>query len=363
MNPLRKKLFKRQITMSEIGELGQQKLQDTAVLVVGCGGLGSPVAVQLAASGIGAVHLVDYDIVDLTNLHRQVFYSIEDKGSLKAQTLASFIQKRSPFTKVTFETAPVTKQNVFRLISGVDVVVDASDSLPTKYLLNDACVIKNKPLVYGSLYKFDGYVASFHVKQSDGNYSANLRDVFPEMRTNIPNCEEAGTLNAIVSFIAAQQVNEVLKLVIGIGKPLINQLLVYNSLQNSQLKIKLTPENLSKSKLHEKIQETFDNENYFDASCELQNSDLLISSEDFKSELVRENVEVISVIENLKAPFRLDRTYTMHKENFDLCQIDSSKKTVVVCQKGITSYKAVKVLKKRFPKAVILSLAGGVNDY
>lgn len=363
MNPIKKTLFKRQITMSEIGELGQQKLQDTAVLVVGCGGLGSPVAVQLAASGIGTVHLVDYDTVDLTNLHRQVFYSIADKGRLKAQTLASFIQKRAPFTEVTFETVPVTKQNVFRLISDVDVVVDATDSLPTKYLLNDACVIKNKPLIYGSLYKFDGYVASFHVKQSDGTYSANLRDVFPEMRTDIPNCEEAGTLNAIVSFIAAQQVNEVLKLILGIGKPLTNQLLVYNSLQNSQLKIKLTPENLSESKRQEKTLEIFDNETYFDVTCELQDMGLLISSEEFKAELTRENVEVISVIENLIAPFKLDRTFSMHNENLDLCQIDSSKKTVIVCQKGLTSYKAVKVLKKRFPKAVILSLAGGVNDY
>ena len=363
MNPIKKTLFKRQITMSEIGELGQQKLQDTAVLVVGCGGLGSPVAVQLAASGIGTVHLVDFDTIDLTNLHRQVFYAIADKGRLKAQTLASFIQKRAPFTEVTFETAPVTKQNVFRLISDVDVVVDATDSLPTKYLLNDACVIKNKPLVYGSLYKFDGYVASFHVKQSDGTYSANLRDVFPEMRTDIPNCEEVGTLNAIVSFIAAQQVNEVLKLILGIGKPLTNQLLVYNSLQNSQLKIKLTPENLSESKRQEKTLEIFDNETYFDASCELQDTGLLISSEEFKAELTRENVEVISVIENLIAPFKLDRTFSMHNENLDLCQIDSSKKTVIVCQKGLTSYKAVKVLKKRFPKAVILSLAGGVNDY
>lgn len=349
--------------MPEIGEMGQQKLQDATVLVVGCGGLGGSVAVHLAASGVGTLHLVDFDTVDLTNLHRQVFYTLEDKGRLKTETLANFIQKRAPFTAVTFDSVPVTKQNIFRLISGVDVVVDATDSLPTKYLLNDACVIKNKQLVYGSLYKFDGYVASFHVKQSDGTYSANLRDVFPEMRTDIPNCEEVGTMNAIVSFIAAQQVNEVLKLILGIGKPLTSQLLVYNSLQNSQLKIKLTPENLPESKRHEKTLEIFDNESYFDASCELQNTDLLISSEELKSELARENVDVISVIENLITPFKLDSTFSMHNENFNLFQIDSSKKTVIVCQKGLTSYKAVKILKKRFPKAVILSLAGGVNDY
>ena len=349
--------------MSEIGELGQQKLQDAAVLVVGCGGLGGPVAVQLAASGVGKLHLVDFDTVDLTNLHRQVFYSLEDKGMLKTETLAKFIQKRAPFTAVTFDSAPVTKQNIFRLISDVDVVVDATDSLPTKYLLNDACVIKNKPLVYGSLYKFDGYAASFHVKQNDGTYSANLRDAFPEMAIDVPNCEEAGTLNAIVSFIAAQQVNEVLKLILGIGKLLTNQLLVYNALQNSQLKMKLKPMNISEFEQRKKFVGIYDNESYFDAGCEQQDAGVLISPEELKRTLGSGSLEIISVIDNLIAPFEFSRTLSMQKESLAKCEIDASKKTVVVCRKGITSYKAVKELKKRFPKADILSLAGGINNY
>lgn len=183
-------LFKRQITLSEIGEIGQQKLQNAKVLVVGCGGLGSPVAVYLASSGVGKIHLVDFDTVDSTNLHRQVFYSLEDVGKSKAAVLSAFIKKRAPFTEVSFTNYPITKENVFELIENVAIVVDGTDSLPTKYLLNDACVLKNKPLVYGSLYKFDGYVATFNVLQKDGNYSSNLRDAFPEMATDIPNCEE-----------------------------------------------------------------------------------------------------------------------------------------------------------------------------
>ncbi|MDC1237933.1 HesA/MoeB/ThiF family protein, partial [Polaribacter sp.] len=201
MKPTKNELFKRQLTLQEIGEVGQQKLQDASVLVVGCGGLGSPIAVYLAASGIGKLHLIDFDTVAVSNLHRQVFYSLEDIDKPKAAVLTTFIKKRAPFTEVSFTNKAITKENVFNLIDNVDIVVDGTDSLPTKYLLNDACVLRNKPLVYGSLYKFDGYVATFNVLQKDERYSANLRDVFPEIATDIPNCEEAGTLNAIVGVI------------------------------------------------------------------------------------------------------------------------------------------------------------------
>jgi len=163
MSVTKKQLFKRQITLSEIGEVGQEKLQEATVLVVGCGGLGSPIAVYLASSGIGKIHLVDFDTVAISNLHRQVFYSLDDVGKSKAAVLSEFIKKRAAFTEVSFTNKPITKENVFDLISEFDIIVDGTDSLPTKYLLNDACVIKNKPLVYGSLYKFDGYVASFNV--------------------------------------------------------------------------------------------------------------------------------------------------------------------------------------------------------
>jgi len=142
MKPTKNQLFKRQITLSEIGKVGQQKLQNASVLVVGCGGLGSPIAVYLASSGIGKIHLIDFDTVDVSNLHRQVFYALDDVGHPKAAVLSEFIKKRAPFTEVTFTNKPITKENVFELIETVDIVVDGTDSLPTKYVLNDACVIK-----------------------------------------------------------------------------------------------------------------------------------------------------------------------------------------------------------------------------
>ncbi|MEN8880646.1 MAG: HesA/MoeB/ThiF family protein [Polaribacter sp.] len=352
------RLFKRQITLSEIGEVGQQKLQDASVLVVGCGGLGSPIAVYLASSGIGKIHLVDFDSVDISNLHRQVFYTLNDVEKPKAVTLRKFIQERAPFTEVEITNKAITKDNVFQLIDSTDIVVDATDSLPTKYLLNDACVVKQKPLVYGSLYKFDGYVATFNMLQKDGSYSANLRDAFPEMATDIPNCEEAGTLNAIVGLIATAQINEVLKIITGVGKPLTNELLIYNSLQNTQLKMKL------KSLFNkEKITKIFKVQTYVDATCVNQNPDWQISPETLKSKLGDENLEIIAVLNNLKLPFEVNQTIHINTFDAEKITVDFNKTYVMVCQRGLNSYRATERLKKKYPDLRVLNLTGGISSY
>ena len=350
--------FKRQITLSEIGEVGQQKLQNASVLIVGCGGLGGLIAVYLASSGIGKIHLIDFDTVDMTNLHRQVFFSLEDVSKPKAEVLSEFIKKRAPFTEVNFTNKPITKENVFELISEVDIVVDGTDSLPTKYLLNDACVIKNKSLVYGSLYKFDGYVAAFNVLQKDGTFSSNLRDAFPEMATDIPNCSATGTLNSIVGMIATQQVNEVLKLITGIGKPLTNELLIYNSLQNTQLKMKLKP-----TILKEKITKIFKIQTYVDAACASQNPDWQIAPRELKSKLGDDNLEIIAVLNDLKLPFEVQQTIHINKFDADKIIIDSNKTYVIVCQRGFNSYRATEKMKKKYPDLKVLSLTGGISNY
>ncbi len=370
MGITKKEIFKRQITLSEIGEEGQQKLQEAKVLVVGCGGLGSPIAVYLASSGIGKIHLIDFDKVDSTNLHRQVFYSLNDVGQYKSETLAKFIQQRAPFTEVSFTTEPLTKSNVIEIVSEYDIIVDGTDSLPTKYLLNDVCVLQNKPLVYGSLYKFDGYVSTFNLQQKDGTFSANLRDAFPEINTDIPNCEEAGTMNAIVGMIATAQVNEVIKIITGIGKPLTNELLIYNVLQNTQLKMKLSPKILK-----EKIASLFKLQTYFDAACGTQNPDWQISAQELKEALSntegsnalslpkRRSMELIAVLPNLKLPFKVDKTIPIQEFNADVFEVDHNKTYVMVCQRGINSYKATKQLKDKYPTLNVLNLTGGINSY
>jgi adenylyltransferase/sulfurtransferase len=358
----KKQLFKRQITLQEIGEVGQKKLQNASILVVGCGGLGSPIAVYLAASGIGKIHLVDFDSVAISNLHRQVFYSLEDVGKPKAAVLTEFIKKRAPFTDVRFTNGAITKENVLEFIDAVDIVVDGTDSLPTKYLLNDACVLENKPLVYGSLYKFDGYVASFNVLQKDGSYSSNLRDAFPEMATDIPNCEAAGTLNAIVGMIATQQVNEVLKLITGVGSPLVNELLIYNALQNTQLKIKL-----KQHFFKEKIAKIFTSQTYSEVVCTSQNPDWQISPAELKEQLSlgvhSRSPEIIAVLKDVKLPFEVQQVIPMDEFDVDKITVDKNKTYVLVCQRGLNSYKATARLKAKYPNFKILSLTGGISSY
>ena len=362
MKPTKNQFFKRQITLSEIGKKGQEKLQNTSVLIVGCGGLGSLVAVYLASSGIGKIHLVDFDEIDVSNLHRQVFYKIKDVGKLKSKVLAKFIKKRAPFTKVEFSSNPITKDNAFSMVKNFDVIVDATDSLPTKYLLNDACVIKNKPLIYGSLYKFDGYVAAFNILQKDNTYSANLRDAFPKMATDIPNCEAAGTLNAIVGFIATAQVNEVLKLVTATGKLSVNQLLIYNALENSQLKMKLTSK-VSK----EEINKLFIKDTYFDVSCLAQNKDLQISKlklkEYLSSSQTSKSLQIIAVLPNLVLPFPVDKTIEIQKFDAEKLDVDYSKTYIMICQRGLNSYKAALQMKEKYPTLKVFSLTGGISNF
>ena len=351
-------LFKRQITLSEIGEVGQQKLQEAKILVVGCGGLGSPISVYLASSGIGKLHLIDFDTVDISNLHRQVFYSLKDIGKFKSECLSNFIQQRAPFTEVSFSSEAITKENAIELISEYDVIIDGTDSLPTKYLLNDVCVILEKPLVYGSLYKFDGYVSAFNLKQEDGSFSANLRDAFPDMNTTTANCEEAGTLNAIVGMIATAQVNEVLKIITGIGKPLTNELLIYNVLQNTQLKMKL-----SSNIFKDEIVSLFNTQNYFDSACGTQNPDWQISPKELKNKIGDPNLELIAVLPNLKLPFKVHQTIPIQEFDASTLNIDKEKTYVMVCQRGFNSYKATEQLKEKYPSLQVFNLTGGIRNY
>lgn len=364
-------LYIRQTILKDVGEEMQQRLLKDNALIVGCGGLGSVAAIYLAASGLGTIHLVDFDVVNVSNLHRQVFYKTEDIGKPKAEVLAKHIEEISPFVKVTFSNIAISKSSVFDFINEYNYVLDCTDSLPVKYLLNDACVLKDKTLIYGSLYKFDGYVSAFNVKMSDGSYSANLRDAFPEIsKVSIPNCSEVGTLNTIVGIIGLMQANEVLKLIGTIGNALYDQLLIYNSLENSQFKMKL-----KRSFTKEMIQQLFEIEDYIDANCIVQDESLLISTEEFKNQLSissgSRSFEVISVIEDIhkSLPFKVDAKIPFSKLDDISHHIDQRVKMkkenniFIVCNRGILSYTATIQLKKRYPDLNILSLKGGITSY
>lgn len=360
MKVSKEQLYKRQMTLPEIGSKGQEKLLLAQVAIIGCGGLGSAVAVYLAASGVGHLHLVDYDLIDQSNLHRQVFYGLKDLGKPKAQILRDHIHKISPFVQVTNSGLPITKGTISNELENFPIIIDCTDSLKTKYLLNDYCVIANKVLVYGSLYKHDGYVGTFNTK-SEGVSSANLRDAFPSIPDkHIPNCSEIGTLNPIVGIIAMMQTNEAIKVITGLGNPLINQILIYNALENSQFIMKL------KSGFNkDKIEKIFEHESYFDERCEIQENQLLINAKELKERLDKNELHIVSVIENPEVGLPFEVNQKIPLSSFEVSDLNPVKNRdlVIICHKGISSYKVTKMIKKELPDINVYSLKNGIDAY
>jgi len=366
----KKELYNRQVILKDFGEESQQKLLQSTIVIIGCGGLGSVAAVYLAASGVGNIHLIDFDVVDVSNLHRQVFYKMTDIGKSKAEVLAKHINEISPFINITTSDQPIIKANIFDQIDDYDVVVDCTDSLPTKYLLNDYCVITDHILVYGSLYKNDGYVASFNIPEGLYN-SANLRHAFPKMpKESVPNCSEIGTLNPIVGIIGLMQANEVIKILSQTGEPLKNQLLIYNSADNSQYKMKFEVEKSCDNIGKRGILNIFKKEDYADPACDSdgyreQEEYLLINMHEFKQKLNDKNVVVISVIEenHLKLPIEVSMEIPISEFDVGALNIDTNKEYFLICNRGILSYTAAELLKEKYPNLTVFSLKGGIKHY
>ena len=228
--------YSRHIILPEVGGSGQQKMLEARVLLLGAGGLGSPAAYYLAAAGIGNLGLVDFDQVDLSNLQRQIIHSTERIGMLKTESAKKTIQALNPDVNVTLYNEKMDSSNIMSLIKDYDYVVDGSDNFPTRYLVNDACVMKNKTLIHGSIYRFEGQVTVF--KPGDGPC---YRCLYPEPPPPgmVPNCQEGGVLGVLAGVIGNLQVVEVLKLILGIGKPLVGKLLIYDALNTEFRNLRL----------------------------------------------------------------------------------------------------------------------------
>jgi len=223
--------YSRHLALNEFGMAGQLKLKAAKVLVVGAGGLGAPALLYLTAAGIGSIGIIDPDTIDVSNLQRQVIYTTDDIGQRKALVAVERLKKLNP--QVSFQGYPIkiTSENAMAVLEGYDLVVDGTDNFATRYLLNDACVLLNKVLIYGSILKFEGQVAVFNHLRKDGTRSANYRDLFPEPPSpeSVPNCEQAGVIGVLPGIIGAMQANEVIKIVAGIGDPLADKLLIFDS--------------------------------------------------------------------------------------------------------------------------------------
>jgi len=219
--------YARHVMLPEVGEAGQQRLLDARVLVVGVGGLGSPVALYLAAAGVGTLGVVDFDRVDATNLQRQIIHDLHRLGEKKVESAAQTINALNSDVKVETYDLRLGADNVLEVLAGYDVVVDGADNFPTRYLLNDASIHLEVPVVHGSIFRFEGQVSVF----SPGNGPC-YRCLFPSAPPPelAPNCAEAGVLGVLPGVIGALQATETMKLILGIGKPLVGRLLTYDAL-------------------------------------------------------------------------------------------------------------------------------------
>ena len=226
MTPYQVNRYSRHIIMPQVGSVGQRKLLDAKVLMVGAGGLGSPIAIYLTLAGVGTVGIVDFDQVDLTNLQRQILHYNDDIGKSKAESAIETLNAYNPDTKVNIHEEPVTSENAFDILNDYDIIVNGADNFPTRYLINDAAYLLNKPLVDGSILLFDGQATTYI--PGEGCY----RCLFPTPPPpgEVPSCAEAGVLGMLPGMVGTIQATEVVKLIIGAGESLSGKLLLIDAL-------------------------------------------------------------------------------------------------------------------------------------
>jgi sulfur-carrier protein adenylyltransferase/sulfurtransferase len=233
--------YSRHLIMPEVGMAGQEKLKAASVLLIGAGGLGSPLAMYLAAAGVGKLGIVDFDVVDHSNLHRQVIHSSDSVGKPKVESAKARVAQINPNVEVVTYMHPINRDNVLGILKGYDMVIDGTDNFPTRYLVNDAAVMLGKANIYGSIFRFDGQVTVFDPKRGGPCY----RCLYPEPPPPgmVPSCAEGGVLGVLPGTVGLLQATEAIKLIIGNGKPLLGRLLLFNALDMSfrELKVRKDP--------------------------------------------------------------------------------------------------------------------------
>lgn len=350
--------YNRQMLMPEFGVTGQEKLKKSRVLVIGCGGLGSPILLYLTAAGIGTLGMVEDDKVEVSNLQRQVLYSSLSVGCDKIEEASLRLKGLNPYVEINQYPTRLTAKNALDIIKNYDIVIDGTDNFPTRYLVNDACVILNKPFVYGAIYRFEGQVAVFNYQNS-----ATYRDLFPSPPPpeQAPNCAEAGVLGVLPGIIGSMQALEAIKVITEIGEPLVGKLLVFDTLSMQSRIIKI-PKNPDFPKITALIDyEAFCNSvlssEFLAGGVPLLNEisyQKLIQLADYQLIDVRESYEY--AIRNIGGELMPLSELEKH-----LPKISRDKTVVVHCQSGIRSLKAIKVLQEKHGFDNLLNLTGGVN--
>ncbi|MGB0888311.1 MAG: molybdopterin-synthase adenylyltransferase MoeB [Vicingaceae bacterium] len=361
-----KNRYSRHLHLDKVGLLGQEKLKAAKVLVIGAGGLGCPVLQYLTAAGVGTIGIIDFDRVDATNLQRQILFTVHDIGDNKAISAKNRLTLLNPHTKFDVYPEKLTTKNALELFKQYDIIVDGTDNFSTRYLVNDACVITNKPLVYGAIYKFEGQVSVFNYKEGP-----TYRCLFPEppKAGSVPNCSDVGVLGVLPGLIGTQQANEVIKIILDLGVPLSGKLLTYDALNNSFLTLNV---NRSEEEIQKVLNNSADFENIdYDFFCGIDSAKNLqeISKESLKSLLDSdEDFQIVDVRQEYEQP-RIDLSTTVNGQLLvaplnDLekyiDQISKSKKVVVVCQHGIRSVAAIEHLKNKYDFKNLINLENGI---
>ena len=357
--------YHRQLILKDFGEAAQQKLLNAKVLVIGAGGLGCPALQYLTAAGVGTVGIVDDDVVSLSNLHRQVLYSIHDIGSSKAQTATKRLKELNNEVDFHCYDVRLTSTNAADIIGSYDFILDGSDNFATRYLVNDTCVLLDKPLVYGGVGQYEGQVAIFNCRISPDINPVNYRDLFPvpPLQTEVLNCEEAGVLGVVPGIIGTMMANETIKVITGIGRAAISSLITYDSRTNRLYEIELTARTDSGSMIPPDLQ-ALKTTNY-DWFCS-RNTEFEIDNALFSKLLDTKNVTVVDVRENAELPHisefaHLNIPVSELMAGYEKLRADT---LIFFCQSGKRSLQAAQQMNKVFGgKKKVYSLKGGIVQW
>ncbi len=356
--------YSRHLIIPDLGVDGQKRLKNARVLVIGAGGLGAPTLLYLAAAGVGTIGIVDFDVVDESNLQRQIIHGVADVGRSKAQSARDSIAAINPMTEVRLHEFRLEPGNAVDLFKQYDLIIDGTDNFATRYLVNDAAVLAGKPYVWGSIYRFEGQVSVFWEDAPDGR-GLNYRDLYPEPPPAgmVPSCAEGGVLGIICASIASVMGTEVIKLIAGIGEPLLGRLMIYDALEMSYRTIKIR-----KDPSTPKITQLIDYEEFCGVVSEgaaeaatgstitpRELRELLDSGKKLALIDVREPVEWD--INHIDGAQLIPKSLISSGEG--LAQLPHDRKAVLYCKTGVRSAEALAAVKKAgFSDAV--HLQGGI---
>lgn len=358
-----KKRYNRHLILDKIGLVGQERLKKASVLVIGAGGLGCPVLLYLTAAGVGSIGIIDFDIVEGSNLQRQVLFTINDVGKNKALAAKERLQALNQHVVIKVFPEKLTTNNALELFEKYDVIIDGTDNFSTRYLVNDACILTNKPLVYGAIYKFEGQVTVFNYQNGP-----SYRCLFPTppKAGSVPNCSDVGVLGVLPGLIGTQQANEVLKIILKTGSVLTGKLQIYNALEASfyNLTINRNEQVITKILAEKANFKQFDYDFFCSTTTDNQQTNEITMNE-LKEMLKTETIQLIDVRNDSEEPkinLASVLSIPLHEITQHLTKIDRNIKTVVFCQHGMRSLKCIALLEKEGFNNLI-NLKGGIANW